>query len=75
MMHKPEHCPSCESYPNVGIAVGARMQHAEWRVWCDCGAVRSAERTKTKAIKAYNRACAIWRKEAAKSAKRGRRGK
>ncbi len=70
MNHKPEHCPACTSYPCVGIAVGSRMEHAEWRAWCDCGAVKGVGQTKTRALRNYKKACEAWRKTELKKTKR-----
>jgi hypothetical protein len=76
MNQLPEHCPACTGYPCVGIAVGARMAHAEWRAWCDCGAVRGVGQTKARALRNYKKACATWRKEHAPEKKRKvKRGK
>lgn len=46
------------------------MQSAEWRAWCDCGAVRGTGRTKRMALRAYKRACAEWRKAEKKKLKK-----
>lgn len=74
MILKPEHCPECGAYPEVSIR-STLGSGADWCVRCEtlppkCNFWdKGIGATRTRAVKAYNKACALYRRDSARKAK------